>query len=71
MGDLNGFCIGCGDSVDFNLEKPFCPLCFEIMVGFHVHDYDDRFCHSCGHKFSDASLITWNNPKCFNCLGDN
>ena len=63
--DEQGYCIGCGAELAFDVEKPYCPSCFKKAK----HDIDEeyapieRFCHFCG-KENESSI---DKPLCYSC----
>ena len=58
-----GFCIRCESRIDFNIEKPYCPDCFEIWYIYEYPDYIEDVCHHCGEE-EDTSM---NKPLCKKC----
>jgi len=57
-----GFCIRCRDRKDFNLDRPFCIDCYNIMRDEYDDFYED-YCHSCG----SLSNSTLEKPICKKC----
>jgi hypothetical protein len=59
----SGHCIRCGESIDFDTDKPFCYSCFKSWSRWSNEDYAESFCHSCG-KERDTSKAK---PQCYKC----
>ena len=57
-----GFCIRCRDKKDFNLDRPFCLDCYNMMRDEYDDFYED-YCHSCG----SVCRSTLEKPICKKC----
>ncbi len=58
-----GYCIRCGASICYNLEKPYCPDCFSEWRDWENPDYEESCCHTCGKR----ARTTMNKPQCRSC----
>jgi len=56
-------CIRCGEMIDYNPEKPYCPKCFASWARFNNPDYKEKVCHKCGTKHT----TTKTRPVCNDC----
>ncbi|WP_292491664.1 phospholipase D family protein [Methanoculleus sp. 10] len=56
-------CIRCGETIDYNPEKPYCPKCFASWARFNNPDYKEKVCHKCGNKHT----TTKTRPVCNDC----
>lgn len=45
-----GYCIRCGQPIDFNPEQPMCYKCFQVWADFRNADYPENFCHYSGEE---------------------
>jgi len=59
-----GYCIRCGDKIEWNKLKPLCATCFREWRKFENPDYTEKFCHRCGKK--KKTSIT--KPLCIECF---
>jgi len=41
---VSGFCIGCGEKIELNPQKPYCLACYKEYIGWGIGFY----CHICG-----------------------
>ena len=57
------YCIRCGETIDYNPEKPYCPKCFASWARFNNPDYKEKVCHMCGTKHT----TTKTRPICNDC----
>ncbi|KUK68846.1 MAG: Uncharacterized protein XD88_1723 [Methanocalculus sp. 52_23] len=57
------YCIRCGETIDYNPEKPYCPKCFASWARFNNPDYKEKVCHKCGTKHT----TTKTRPVCNDC----
>ena len=64
VGVDEGHCIRCGDSVEFNPSKPYCPSHYAIWAQFSNRDYEEKFCHKCGAR-GPSTMGRPLCPKCF------
>ncbi len=60
------YCVRCGDSIDFNTEKPLCDEHYKSWNKFKNPDYKEKYCHRCGKKKS----TTYAEPFCDECNSD-
>jgi len=60
----DGFCIHCGNDIEFNPKKPYCDKCFSTWNKYGNKDYEESVCHGCGDVFLDLSM---NIPQCATC----
>lgn len=60
----DGFCLRCGTKINHDVNKPFCPNCYQQWAIYGNPDYSENHCHTCGkrHKTSFAK------PECRNCF---
>ena len=60
----HGYCIRCGKSIPYNIDKPYCLPCARLWNRFGGNgDYKEKYCHQCGKKIS----TTYNSPRCGSC----
>ncbi len=58
-----GFCIRCGNDLEFNPEKPLCYKCFKSWEKYNNPEYTEKFCHACGTEHSSSVA----KPVCYAC----
>ncbi|MBI4304231.1 MAG: hypothetical protein HY665_07860 [Chloroflexi bacterium] len=58
-----GFCIRCGASVKYDLERPLCLDCFRGWSEWRNPDYEEKLCHHCGK----SAPTTKARPLCDSC----
>lgn len=58
-----GYCIRCGEVIDYNPEKPFCEKCYPSWAKFNNPSYREKHCHICGKKASTTKV----RPVCNDC----
>ncbi|SET80572.1 phospholipase D-like domain-containing protein [Stigmatella erecta] len=58
-----GFCIRCGDGIDFDPDKPYCLDDYRRWARYGDEDYEDSFCHGCGDEYP----ATMRKPLCRDC----
>ncbi|MDG6251117.1 phospholipase D-like domain-containing protein [Methanocalculus sp.] len=58
-----GYCIRCGEMIDYRPEKPFCSECFASWAKFKNPDYREKYCHVCGDKAATTKV----RPVCNEC----
>ena len=63
FGPEKGHCIKCGNEIDFDPEKPYCPECYSIWSKWKNVDYPAEFCHKCGKP----RKTTMAKPLCKGC----
>ncbi len=64
-GTTKGFCIRCGKSKSYDVDKPYCLLCaraWNRAGGYN--DHREKHCHQCGKK---VPTITYDYPRCISC----
>ena len=59
-----GFCIRCGDQIEFNPDKPYCWNCYDVWRQYENEDFLERFCHKCGDPESSSMA----KPQCYECF---
>jgi phosphatidylserine/phosphatidylglycerophosphate/cardiolipin synthase-like enzyme len=60
---IPGFCIHCGEPIEFTLKKPLCLKCYHILGSDYKRSSPERFCLACGKK----SYQTFEKPICQSC----
>lgn len=58
-----GFCIRCGNDLNFNPKKPLCYKCFKSWEKYSDPEYTEKFCHACGTEYSSTVA----KPVCYAC----
>jgi len=60
-----GSCIGCGEEIPLDIDKPYCYECYSEWQDLDDGDPDceERFCHICGKKASTSK----SKPLCRSC----
>ncbi|SEM78683.1 PLD-like domain-containing protein [Stigmatella aurantiaca] len=58
-----GFCIRCGDGIDFDPDKPYCLDDYRKWARYGNEDYEDNYCHGCGDEYP----ATMRKPLCRDC----
>lgn len=58
-----GHCIRCGDDIDYDPERPFCPKCYRSWVRWSNEEYEELYCHTCG----DDASTSFAKPQCWGC----
>ena len=68
--NVDGYCIRCGEKIDFNKDKPLCIQCYHSWVQFENVDYTETYCHACGKiidPYNEHHQIDYLHPLCFDC----
>ena len=63
-----GHCIRCGDTRDFDANKPLCEKCYRSWAIFKNESYPEKYCHGCGRQ---KEGITFAKPLCSLCYREN
>jgi hypothetical protein len=58
-----GYCIRCGNIINFDIGKPLCPTCFKSWSKYMDDSYQENYCHACGNE-NETSL---SKPLCIYC----
>ena len=66
VSDGHGTCIRCYDSIEFDLDKPMCYLCYISWDRFQNWDYPENHCHLC----AKPARTTMGKPLCGSCFND-
>jgi hypothetical protein len=61
-----GFCIRCGESVDYEPGRPLCREDYLVWKRYEDPTYRESYCHSCGEP-SGTSVAK---PLCLDCFRD-
>lgn len=61
-----GFCIRCGESVDYEPGRPLCRDDFQVWKRYEDPTYPENYCHSCG----EPSATSLAKPLCLDCFRD-
>lgn len=56
-------CIRCGEMIDYNPEKPYCPKCFASWSRFNNPEYKEKYRHKCETKRATTKI----KPICNDC----
>lgn len=59
-----GFCIRCGDSIPFNVDRPYCKADYERWAEYQNPNFKDKQCHKCG----SPTAATMSKPLCRDCF---
>ena len=59
-----GYCIRCGKSIPYNVDKPMCWDCFTEWEIYENYDYLEVHCHRCG-EFTETTV---EKPLCYPCF---
>jgi phosphatidylserine/phosphatidylglycerophosphate/cardiolipin synthase-like enzyme len=59
----DGYCIRCGDTIEYNLRHPLCYDCFDEWVEWENPEYIEQVCHRCGKP----APTTIEKPLCDSC----
>lgn len=59
-----GFCIRCGTSIDFDMDKVLCDNCYDKWAKYKAPNYKEKFCHKCGKSVA----VTKAKPLCRSCF---
>lgn len=51
---FTGYCIRCGNSIVFNMDKPLCPSCFRSWSRYMDDSYQENYCHACGKEIETS-----------------
>lgn len=63
---LEGYCIRCQISIEFNRERPLCGDCFGKWARFRNREFPEKFCH----KWGGPASTTFAKPLCGDCFSD-
>ena len=58
-----GYCIRCGDEIEWNPYKPLCYKDYKIWNRYGDPDYREKFCHNCGEPRRTSKA----DPVCDRC----
>lgn len=61
--DEPGYCIRCGDEIEFNPHVPYCKKCYIIWKKYEDANYPEKYCHDCGK----GNRTTKSKPVCYKC----
>lgn len=64
--DEDGYCIRCGEPIDYDKSRPFCPDCFYEWNQWKNYNFQESFCHQCGDECSTSR----SRPLCDHCYYD-
>lgn len=66
---VNGYCIRCGETIGYNLKKPYCEKDFKSWNRYKNSDYEEKtgFCHIC----KNPTKTSMNHPVCQKCINNN
>lgn len=59
-----GFCIRCGDSIVFDVSRPYCKPDYERWAEYKNPNFKDKQCHKCGKP----TAATMSKPLCRDCF---
>ncbi len=62
--DSQGFCIRCGDQIEFNPDRPYCWDCYNVWRQYENEEFLEQVCHKCG-KPENSSMAK---PQCYECF---
>jgi phosphatidylserine/phosphatidylglycerophosphate/cardiolipin synthase-like enzyme len=63
MMEKSCYCVRCGKSIDYDMDRPLCPTCFKIWSKYADTKYQEKFCHYCGK----ARKTSVGKPVCYDC----
>lgn len=63
----DGFCIRCSETIQYNLEKPYCESCFSTWSQYKNPYFEEEFCHTCGA----IEFTSMKRPECYDCYIEN
>lgn len=63
----DGVCIRCGDTIDFDPNRPLCYDCYMEWNQYGNPDYPEHVCHRCGREDRFGN-ITFARPLCRDCF---
>ena len=58
-----GFCVRCGQPIDFDTRHPLCPECYGNWALYKRSKYPEKHCHRCGK----SSKVSKGEPLCPAC----
>jgi len=59
-----GFCIRCGKSLPYDIDKPYCLPCARLWNKYGGYgDHKEKHCHQCGKNIA----TTYDFPRCTSC----
>lgn len=61
---MNGSCIRCNKTINYNPEKPFCTDCYHEWAEWENELYSETYCHCCNKIKDDISFAK---PECYSC----
>jgi len=61
-----GYCIRCGEMINYGPERPFCNKCFASWAVYKNPNYREKYCHICGNKASTTKV----RPVCNECYNE-
>ena len=59
-----GVCIRKGESIAFDILKPYCGKCYKRWSRYKNREYQEDRCHACGRDFATNA----DRPLCFDCI---
>jgi len=65
--ELDGICIRCHNSIEFDFDKPLCKSCFSSWLKFENIDYPENYCMNCGK----SAQVSFGRPVCYPCYKKN
>ncbi|MDY6911584.1 MAG: hypothetical protein SVM79_04410 [Chloroflexota bacterium] len=60
----HGYCIRCGQSVDYFPDAPFCESCYREWYRYKISTHKEHYCHRCGIVDDTTSKAV---PMCYPC----
>lgn len=61
--DDEAYCIRCGDTIEFNVDAPYCKKCYSAWKKTANENKKEKYCHNCGDK--EPTMLV--KPMCFEC----
>lgn len=62
-----GYCIRCRVTLSYDPYKPLCDNCFDIWLEWRNDEYQEKYCHRCGHNYATCKAV----PVCRPCFQEN
>ncbi len=64
-----GYCIRCGEKINFNPYYPLCDECYQVWSQFSNVEYQENYCHRCGREVwgSREPQVDYAHPLCTDC----